>query len=52
MAGVDSAGIGEVLQSVLAGFSDSEKGQLVKVGCVVNLSVRNRELISDARIFL
>lgn len=34
MAGVDSAGLGEVLQSVLAGFPDSDKGRLVKVGCV------------------
>jgi len=31
MAGVDSAGLGEVLQNVLAGFSDAEKGRLVKV---------------------
>ncbi|KAH7926202.1 actin-like ATPase domain-containing protein [Leucogyrophana mollusca] len=30
MAGVDSAGLGEVLQSVLARFSDAEKGRLVK----------------------
>ncbi|KAI0693655.1 hypothetical protein BC835DRAFT_1275708 [Cytidiella melzeri] len=30
MAGVDSAGIGEVLQSVLSRFSNSEKGRLVK----------------------
>lgn len=31
MAGVDSAGLGEVLQNVLARFSDREKGRLVKV---------------------
>jgi actin-related protein 5 len=31
MAGVDSAGLGEVIQNVLARFSDSEKGRLVKV---------------------
>lgn len=31
MAGVDSAGVGEVLQNILARFSDAEKGQLVKV---------------------
>jgi hypothetical protein len=31
MAGVDSAGLGEVLQNVLAGFRDSEKGHLVQV---------------------
>jgi actin-related protein 5 len=31
MAGVDSAGLGEVLQNVLARFSDGEKSQLVKV---------------------
>ena len=31
MAGVDSAGLGEVLQNVLARFSDQDKGRLVKV---------------------
>lgn len=31
MAGVDSAGLGEVIQNVLARFSDAEKGRLVKV---------------------
>ena len=31
MAGVDSAGLGEVLQNVLARFSESEKARLVKV---------------------
>jgi len=30
MAGVDSAGLGEVLQNVLARFPDNEKGRLVK----------------------
>jgi len=30
MAGVDSAGLGEVLQSVLASFPDSDKGRLAK----------------------
>ncbi|PSS06632.1 hypothetical protein PHLCEN_2v3588 [Hermanssonia centrifuga] len=30
MAGVDSAGLGEVLQNVLSRFSDAEKGRLVK----------------------
>ncbi|PCH33044.1 chromatin remodeling complex subunit [Wolfiporia cocos MD-104 SS10] len=30
MAGVDSAGLGEVLQSVLSRFPDQEKGRLVK----------------------
>jgi len=30
MAGVDSAGVGEVLQNVLAGFSDSDKGRFVQ----------------------
>ncbi|THH32608.1 hypothetical protein EUX98_g1578 [Antrodiella citrinella] len=30
MAGVDSAGLGEVIQNVLARFSDAEKGRLVK----------------------
>lgn len=36
MAGIDSAGIGEVLQGVLAGFTDSEKGRLVKVRYILN----------------
>ncbi|OBZ79113.1 Actin-like protein arp5 [Grifola frondosa] len=31
MAGVDTAGLGEVLQNVLARFPDSDKGRLVKV---------------------
>lgn len=31
MAGIDSAGLGEVLQNVLARFSDQEKGRLVQV---------------------
>ena len=31
MAGVDSAGLGEVIQNILAGFSEAEKGRLVKV---------------------
>ena len=31
MAGVDSAGLGEVMQNVLARFSEAEKGRLVKV---------------------
>ena len=31
MAGVDSAGLGEVIQNILAGFSEAEKGHLVKV---------------------
>ncbi|OJA15150.1 hypothetical protein AZE42_04698 [Rhizopogon vesiculosus] len=30
MAGIDSAGLGEVLQSILARFSESEKARLVK----------------------
>jgi hypothetical protein len=34
MAGVDTAGLGEVIQNVLARFPDSEKGQLVKVRSV------------------
>ena len=32
MAGIDAAGIGEVLQIVLARFSQEEKARLVKVG--------------------
>lgn len=35
MAGVDSAGLGEVLQNVLAGFPDSDKGRLVKVSIIL-----------------
>ncbi len=31
MAGVDSAGLGEVIQNILARFSDAEKGRLVNV---------------------
>lgn len=31
MAGVDSAGLGEVLQSILSRFSDGEKTRLAKV---------------------
>lgn len=31
MAGVDSAGLGEVMQMVLARFSDQDKARLVKV---------------------
>lgn len=31
MAGVDSAGLGEVIQNILARFSDEEKGRLVNV---------------------
>jgi actin-related protein 5 len=30
MAGVDSAGLGEVLQGILARFSEAEKARLVK----------------------
>jgi hypothetical protein len=35
MAGVDSAGLGEVLQGILARFSEAEKARLVKV-CFVS----------------
>jgi actin-related protein 5 len=31
MAGVDSAGLGEVIQNILTRFPDSEKGRLAKV---------------------
>jgi len=31
MAGVDSAGLGEVLQNVLASFSPADRGLLVQV---------------------
>lgn len=31
MAGVDSAGLGEVVQNVLAPFSEAEKARLVNV---------------------
>ena len=33
MAGVDSAGLGEVLQTVLASFSQADRGRLVQVRC-------------------
>ena len=33
MAGVDSAGLGEVLQNVLASFSTDDRGLLVQVRC-------------------
>ena len=35
MAGVDSAGLGEVIQNILARFSDTEKGRLVKVSSLL-----------------
>lgn len=35
MAGVDSAGLGEVLQSILSRFPDSEKSRLAKVETTV-----------------
>lgn len=31
MAGIDSAGLGEVIQNILARFSEAEKGRLVNV---------------------
>jgi hypothetical protein len=31
MAGVDSAGLGEVLEEILSGFSDDEKARLAGV---------------------
>jgi actin-related protein 5 len=34
MAGVDSAGLGEVLQNVLASFSTDDRGLLVQVRCL------------------
>jgi actin-related protein 5 len=36
MAGVDSAGLAEVLQNVLAGFPDGDKGRLVQVSVLSN----------------
>jgi hypothetical protein len=38
MAGVDTAGLGEVIQNVLARFPDSEKGRLVKVCRLIGLT--------------
>lgn len=32
IAGVDSAGLGEVIQNILSRFGEEEKGRLVKVG--------------------
>lgn len=39
MAGVDSAGLAEVMQNVLAGFSDGDKARLVKVRTITILLV-------------
>jgi hypothetical protein len=54
MAGVDSAGLGEVLQNVLARFPDSDKARLVKVRLFftysrhpVNLFVMTAECIPN-----
>ncbi len=35
MAGVDSAGLGEIIQNVLARCNEEERGRLVKVGVLV-----------------
>jgi hypothetical protein len=35
MAGVDSAGLGEVLQNVITGFPDNEKGRFVQVRVIL-----------------
>lgn len=49
MAGVDSAGLGEVLQSILSRFSDAEKGRMVKVCSPLQLlSVRTEGYSSPA----
>jgi len=32
LAGVDTAGLGEVMAGMLAGFKEEEKAKLVKVG--------------------
>ena len=34
IAGVDSAGLGEVLQNILSRFDDAQKGRLVQVSCL------------------
>jgi hypothetical protein len=51
MAGVDSAGIGEVIQNILAGFSADERGRLVKVSKDMvlrsDLSIYNLECVLD-----
>ena len=40
MAGIDSAGLGEVLQNILGRFSDTEKARLVKVrGCASLIAI-------------
>ena len=39
MAGVDSAGLGEVLQNVLASFSTEERGLLVQVRSLFSVLV-------------
>ena len=57
MAGVDSAGLGEVLQTTLARFTEAEKGRLVKVdatspcGSIVLLTTLCcRTYLSQARL--
>ena len=44
MAGVDSAGLGEVLQTVLASFSQADRGRLVQVRC------RETPLLTNATV--
>ena len=38
MAGVDAAGLGEVIQNVLAAFSEGDKARLVNVCITTNLN--------------
>jgi hypothetical protein len=42
MAGVDSAGLGEVLQTVLASFSQADRGRLVQVRATIFLQTTRR----------
>jgi hypothetical protein len=42
MAGVDSAGLGEVLQTVLASFSQADRGRLVQARATLSLFFQRR----------
>ena len=44
MAGVDAAGLGEVIQNILAGFSEAEKARLVNVRTLILFLLKVFEL--------
>jgi actin-related protein 5 len=54
MAGVDSAGLGEVLQTVLASFSQADRGRLVQVRATLSspLSSNDAALTTLQNVFL